>query len=200
MRTAARVGFTLLELLMAMLLTAVAVTLAASTLRTASIAKERVTVHRTTLERESRLRAVLTDMLRHAPSAELVEEPLMRLETPALGDSRLIFLSKGVRAPFGTGPTWRVSLSATDSGLTLDAEPIGAAQDQTRLHTVVPSVTGLDVQLLERATTTSRGAWRADWPLAQARPAMIALRFREERASAPLVVSLDPLALIAERR
>jgi type II secretory pathway pseudopilin PulG len=200
MRTSARVGFTLLELLFAMLLTAVAVTLAASTLRSASIAKERVTVHRTTLERESRLRAVLTDMLRHAPSAELVEEPLMQLDTPAPDDSRLIFLSKGVRAPFGTGPTWRVSVSASDSGLTLDAEPIGAAQNQTRLHTIVPNVTGLDVQLLERTTSTSRGAWRNDWPLAQVRPAMIALRFREARANAPLVVSLDPLALIAERR
>ncbi len=127
MRTRTRIGFTLLELLLAMLLTAVAVTLAASTLRTASIAKERVTVHRTTLERESRLRAVLTDMLRHAPAAELVEEPLMRLDTPAPNDSRLVFLSKGVRAPFGTGPTWRVSLSATDViNVTAFAQQIGS--------------------------------------------------------------------------
>jgi len=200
MHRTTRRGFTLLELLLAILLTAVSVTLAASALRTATIAKERTTAHRTTLERESRFRSVLTDMLRHAPAAELVDEPLMQLETRAPGDTRLVFLSNGVRAPFGTGPTWRVSVSTTDSGLTLDAEAIGASRDQTRLHSVVPSVTTLDVQVLERPTTTSRGAWRNDWPLAQARPAVIALRFGEARANPPLLVSLDPLALIAERR
>ena len=34
---------------------------------------------RQTLERDARLRTMLTDMLRHAPSAESVDEPLLSI-------------------------------------------------------------------------------------------------------------------------
>ena len=106
-----RTGFTLLEVLLALLLTAVAVAIASLALRTAVTARDRVAEHRETLERESRLRAMLTDMLRHAPSAGSVDEPLLRVWRTPTGGAQLVFLSTGVRVPFGTGPTWRVTLT-----------------------------------------------------------------------------------------
>jgi prepilin-type N-terminal cleavage/methylation domain-containing protein len=202
-----RLGFTLLELLIALVVTAVAVTIAGSALRTASIAGARVEAHRDTLEHDARLRATLTDMLRHAPSAESVEEPLLQIDQDAAGGERLTFLSKGVRPPYGTGDTWRVTVSVSAAGLTLDARPIGASLDATALHSVHPSVTTLSIRVLEQATpqatsqagTVATAGWRRDWPLNTSRPAMIAFDFGQG-AKPPLIVALDPLATVAVLR
>jgi len=200
MRAITRGGFTLLEILLALMLTAVAVAIAGSALRTATVASDRIASHRDTLEREARARAMLTDMLRHAPNAESVEEPLLRVVRTPGREPVLVFLSQGVRAPFGTGPSWRVRVGISDSALVLDAEPIGATRESTTLHTVVPSVRTLSVQLLEHDGGLDRPRWRDDWPLVQSRPAMIALGFGDASTHPPLVVSLDPLAAVAVRR
>ncbi len=202
-----RAGFTLLELIVALVLTAVAVTIAGSALRTASTAGERVAQHRATLERDARLRTMLTDMLRHAPSAESVDEPLLSI-VPAAGTStrttsQLVFLTKGVRAPFGTGSTWRVVLGVTDEGLVLEAAPIGSTRDASMLRAVQPGVTAMSVRVLEQSVPGAGGrsaAWRSDWPLAQARPAMIALDFDGTDDLPPLILALDPLSTMAVRR
>ncbi len=199
MRASRPRGFTLLEVLLALMLTAIAVAIAGSALRTATFARQRIAAHRESLERESRLRSTLTDMLRHAPRAESVEEPLLRVVRKQSGASALVFLSQGVRAPFGTGPTWRVTLHVADSGLVLDARPIGAARETTSLHALVPSIQALSIQLLERGGGLSAPRWRADWPLVQSRPVMIALDFGDAAARPALVVALDPLATLAVR-
>jgi general secretion pathway protein J len=198
-----RLGFTLLELLIALVLTAVAVTIAGSALRTASIAGARVEAHRDTLEHDARLRATLTDMLRHAPSAESVEEPLLQIDQDAAGSARLTFLSTGVRPPYGTGDIWRVTVSVSAAGLVLDALPIGASVDGTALHSVHPSVTALSIRVLEQATpqagAVASAGWRRDWPLGTSRPAMIAFDFGRG-ADPALIVALDPLATVAVSR
>ena len=192
-----RGGFTLLEVMLAIVLTAVAVATASLALRTATTARDRVAEHRQTLERVSRLRTMLTDMLRHAPSASAVDEPLLRVWRSPAGETQLVFLSKGVRAPFGTGPTWRVMLTQTASGLTLDATPIGVGADQAALHTVLPGVQDMSVQLLDLPGGLSDARWRSDWPLERSRPGTIAVSFGNSLP--PLVVALDPLATVATR-
>lgn len=201
-RRRARRGFTLLEVIIALTLTAVAVTIAASALRAATTARKRVLAHERHDGQWMRFRAQLTDMLRHAPSAESVNEPLLQVTHDALGNATLTFLSTGVRAPFGTGPAWRVTVSAQSGALTLDAVPVGrTADDATRLHTVLSGAIDSDttstraamrVQLLERAGGLSGAQWRENWPLERARPAAVALTFGDAR-TAPIQVALDPL-------
>lgn len=208
-RSASRAGFTLLELLMALVLTALSVTVASGALRAASTAGDRVREHRDTLEREARLRSMLTDMLRHPPSAESVDEPLLSLTPSTDGTAQLVFLSRGVRAPFGTGSIWRISLFLRADSLVLDAIPIGATRDASVLHSAIPEIEALSIAVRERARDVARGGadaaipaggqrdgWRSDWPLTQSRPALIALDFGSRAATsmAPLVVALDPLA------
>jgi general secretion pathway protein J len=194
-----RRGFTLLEVLIALMLTAVAVTIAASALRAATTARERVLAHERRDGQWLRLRAQLTDMLRHAPSAESVDEPLLRVTHDAVGVASLTFLSNGVRPPFGAGATWRVSLTVMDSALVVDATPIGAdGTDVTRLHVVLDDVGTMRVQLLERAGGLSGAQWRDDWPLERALPAAVALSFGSDVA--PLTVTLDPLPAGGVRR
>jgi prepilin-type N-terminal cleavage/methylation domain-containing protein len=198
-----RSGFTLLELLIALVLTAVAVTIAGTALRTASTAGARVEEHRDTLEADARLRATLTDMLRHAPAAESVEEPLLQIGQDAAGRARLTFLSKGVRPPYGTGDIWRVTVFVSTAGLVVDALPIGASLDATALHSVHPGVTTLSVRVLEQVPAQSgsmaTAGWRNDWPLNTSRPAMVAFDFGKD-ANPPLIVALDPLATMAVLR
>jgi prepilin-type N-terminal cleavage/methylation domain-containing protein len=196
-RPQTRRGFTLLEVMLAIVLTAVAVATASLALRTAATARDRVAEHRQTLERESRLRTMLTDMLRHAPSASSVDEPLLRVWRTPTGETQLVFLSKGVRAPFGTGPAWRVMLTQTDRGLVLDALAIGVGADEAALHTVLPGVHSLSVQVMEHTGGLSAARWRDDWPLERARPSVIAIGFGADRELPPLIVSLDPLATVA---
>lgn len=198
-----RPGFTLLELLIALVLTAVAVTIAGTALRAASTAGARVDAHRETLEQDARLRATLTDMLRHAPTAESVEEPLLQIVQDPAGRARLTFLSKGVRPPYGTGDIWRVTVFVSTAGLVMDALPIGASRDATALHSVHPGVTTLAVRVLEHVPAETgniaTAGWRSDWPLNTSRPAMIAFDFGKG-ANPPLIVALDPLATVAVRQ
>ncbi len=192
-RAAGPRGFTLLEVMLAIVLTSIAVLIAGSALRTASDTSERVQAHRDALERDARARAMLTDMLRHAPRAEQVDEPLLTLARDRNGDAALTFLSQGVRAPFGTGSSWRVTLSSTQGHVLLEATPIGLASGSAALRSTLTDAEGLQVQFLQPASGTDAPTWRDDWPLTRTRPAMIALRFGHDGAAPPLVVALDPL-------
>ena len=188
-------AFTLIEVIIAVVITALVLGVAAGALSAATTARARVLEHQTTLESESRFRAMLTDMLQHAPTAEGVDEPMVRIGRSAGLAPSLTFLSTGVREPFGTGRPWRVTVSLQDAGVTLDAVALGP-DDHATLHSVLPDLTDLEVRVLEAARAGEVAAWRDDWPLARSRPAAVELRFTSARATsptAPLIVSLAPL-------
>ena len=198
-----RRGFTVLELLLALVVTALAVTLAASAVRAATSVRDRVATHRERTEGIARLQALLTDMLRHAPAAERVDEPLLRVIPGADGLPSLIFVSQGVRPPYGTGAPWRVTLHTSAEGIVLEAIPLGRSPDGTILRSIVPGIRTMSVQLLEAVSGRDGARWRADWPLAASRPAAVAITLGAGATTeaslatavriAPLVVSLDPL-------
>lgn len=214
-----RRGFTLIEVITAITLTAIVLAIAAAALGAATTARERVGTHQRTLESEARVQALLTDMLRHAPAAEWVSEPLLRVDRAAAPHARLVFLSTGVREPFGTGTPWRVTATTDANGFTLDAEALDryGVTDPTAapLHARVPSLHLLDVRVRETDRPGETGDWRTDWPDALSRPAVVQLRFNElvdraaqsgtqrgatrgGEAGAPtvLAVALDPLAVV----
>ncbi len=205
-RSTVRAGFTLIEVIIAITLTAIVLGISAAALSAATMARTTVLTHQRVDETESRLRVLLTDMLQHAPAAESVNEPLLTIERDGRGAS-LLFLSTGVLEPFGTGPVWRVRLTMDDSGLQLDAAPItgGVA---SAIHATAPSVRAFDVRVLESARSGEAARWRSDWPIANARPELVALDFTDaafrgttDRVhmshvalhDVPLVVPLSPL-------
>lgn len=198
--------------MLALTLTAIAAGIAGTTLTAARRTAETITLHERTAEADARLRALLTDMLRHGAPAAMGsgargEEALLRV-TPTRYGGQLVFLSRGVTAPFGTGPVWRVTLGSDGEALVLDAEPVGARDGDPvfAMHTSLPGITHLDVEVLEPATAFDGARWRGDWPLAQARPAAVSLDWSRDARDgagresardarrAPLVVALDPLA------
>lgn len=208
-----RPGFTLLELAIALSLTAMAAGVAAGALwsaRRTSEVQSRFATHEAT---GMRWRALLTDMLRHAPSAERVNEPLLTLRETAYGPE-LRFLSQGVEEPFGTGAIWAVVVREDSLGVLLEAEPLGlqstTMSGETRAPTLlarVPASGALQIELLEpdaggagvRYGADNSARWRTDWPLAQMRPSAIAIRWQDrrtgdhvvDRAASPFVLHLD---------
>ncbi len=194
-----RLGFTLLEVIVAITVTGLALTTAGMALSAARSTAARIQRHAARTESDSRVRAVLTDMLRHAPRAEQVDEPLLVVDrtgtTPVLR-----FLSTGVREPYGTGGVWRVEVALRDSTLVMRATPAVGEIDASPLTATLSPVTGFDVRALEHATTLAAAGWRADWPIAQDRPRAIELTWQHavdlgsaDDASRPLRVVLAPL-------
>jgi prepilin-type N-terminal cleavage/methylation domain-containing protein len=203
-------GFTLLEVLLAVTLTAVAATVAGAALQAARQASSRVSEFRESTEPAQQLHDALNDLLRHAPPAERVEEALFALRPGPTSDT-LVFLSRGVQQPFGTGAAWRVQLFSDSIGLHLRAQQLGAfagesaasfnaespsAESPTaeaQMEWLVPGATDFSV-----AVASFEGvnlAWRSDWPLARARPAAVRLSWRSARGqTVEQLVSLLPLA------
>lgn len=206
----ARRAFTLIEVIAAISLMAVVTAIAAAAIAAASDAGAVVQRHEETLDAESRWRVLVTDMLRHAPAAEAVSEPLLRITRDARaedGAPQLTFLSRGVIQPFGTGRIWRVRIWSDGAGTHLRADATGHGPDQLPLHTLLPHRSGFDVRVMEAppgaigeaATPAASGGaeWRSDWPLERSRPALLQIVFGQtpgERAAAPFIVNLAPVA------
>jgi prepilin-type N-terminal cleavage/methylation domain-containing protein len=196
-RRGIRRGFTLMETITAIALTAIVITIAAAALAAASDSREKIAQYEATLEAESRWRALVIDMLRHAPAADAVDEPLLRIGMTD-GAPSLTFLSKGVVQPFGTGRIWRVTLHNTSAGVTFDAEAIGRGPAASPLQARLSHLRLIDVAA--RDDGTSIGGWRGDWPVERSRPVLLRLSFANTNGSpaTPLFVNLSPIAGAAQ--
>lgn len=195
-RSLSRGGFTLLEVLLALTLTAVAASVAGAALHAARKASTRVADFQSRTEPTRQMQDALQDLLRHAPPAEQVDEALFALRRGSAADT-LVFLSRGVQQPFGTGARWRVQMFTDRAGLTLRAEPVyGSVAQAERIPAVewhVPGASDLSVAL---ATFESSSlVWRRDWPLERARPAGVRFSWRAANGEpVEQLISLLPLA------
>ena len=189
-----RGGFTLLEVIVAITVTGLALTTAGMALAAARNTAARIQTHVQRAEADSRVRALLTDMLRHAPAAEQVDEPLLVVDR-SNGTPALRFLSNGVREPYGTGGTWLVEVAVRDSVLTVRATPTGRERGAAPLTATLSPVRSFEVRVLEHASALDSPTWRADWPIAQDRPRAIELTWQlaSDSVSMPLRVVLAPL-------
>lgn len=189
-----RGGFTLLEVIVAITVTGLSLTTAGMALAAARNTAARIQTHEAHTEADSRVRALLTDMLRHAPLAEQVDDPLLVVDR-ASGSPALRFLSTGVREPYGTGAVWQVEVALHDSTLVVRATPMGRDVGASPLVATLSPVTQWDVRLLEHGAAVSSAAWRPDWPIAQDRPRAIELTWSHasDRGAMPLRVVLAPL-------
>ncbi|WP_396204246.1 type II secretion system protein J [Gemmatimonas sp.] len=192
-----RRGFTLVELMLALTLTAITATVAGSALVSARRTAERVREHGSATADDSRWRAMLADMLRHPPRPDQASEPLLRLNREG-STSSLQFLTVGVREPLGTGSIWRAVVTEDSAGLLLTASPITAGASDPIVQYRLADAQLVNITVLEPATARDAARWRIDWPIAQQRPAAIAIEWRTAGPSGsgarpPLVQSLDPL-------
>lgn len=166
--TQQRSGFTLIELMLALVLTAVVALLVYGTVQ-AGI-DTRLRLESTLRERQTAraVRAILEDALRNIrePSSS-VDSVFLLFQSDGSGGrpaDRLHFLSGGGLPPLSTEADWVVMLEPTPNGLRLSAAAIGV-QSSPRLLALLPGVVGVEV----RVKVLNAPEWSRGW----ANPALL---------------------------
>jgi prepilin-type N-terminal cleavage/methylation domain-containing protein len=190
-----RSGFTLFEVLVAIVLTGIVALLAYGTAQAGMDTRERLERFRETVQARMIVRSLLLDALRHPPEGGglSMNDTLFRMAdwTDAAGAPAddLHFFSHGVIEPQGASATWAVSVAVTEAGLRVHA----AAIDSTAvlpLDILLPGVHGLNVRVLQR---TADSTWHDVWDAPGRVPAAVSLEF----FSAPGRVMAPPLVVHA---
>ena len=163
-----RRGFTLVEVMLALVVTGVVVLLAYGVARAGIDTEARLARADADARAVLAARTLLHDALRHTASGASADDSVFVLDaaTDARGRrvDRLRFLSYGVVPPLGAGPRWAVSAAVTPSGLEILAVPTDARAGGA-VRVVVPGVASL------RATALAPGGgWADAWPRVQSAP------------------------------
>jgi len=146
-----RKGFTLLELLIAIVLAGIVALLVYGAVSVGTDTQERVLGARREIAAKNAFRATLIDALRNARAASYQAEPLLeldnRVDPNGLPRDRLSFITAGSGPPLTPDTEWAVTLESAGSSLRLLARAVGVAHTPTVVMNL-PDATGLDVLLL----------------------------------------------------
>ncbi len=187
-----RAGFTLLELLVAIVLVGVVALLVYGIAGVAAGTQERVAQKQRALQSANALRATIHDALRNARPARRVGDTAFVLESrnDAGGRpvDRLSFITAGGLPPLTADADWEVTLEPSPRGLVMMAVPVGVVAPRRVI--VGPSdITGLDVQVQE---VTRDRRWADRWRFPALVPRAIALTYWTDAGPAgpPVVLAL----------
>jgi prepilin-type N-terminal cleavage/methylation domain-containing protein len=189
MRT--RRGFTLVEVMVALVVTALVVSLAYTSAHAGFDTSDRVARARAGSESESIARALIVDGLRHALPGLRGGRPVFTLTRVRMPDGTpsdaLRFLTRGTLQPFGTSEPWEMTIAPGRSGLRIHARATEGS-DTTSIDAELPDIRAMRVQVLSR---DSRDGWLDAWDDPERSPVAAAITFfdRSGKAnSAPIVV------------
>ena len=186
-------GFTLLELLVALVLAGVVALLVYGAVQAAFDVEARLVAKRRRWQAHTGMRTLLEDALRNARPAPHPGDPAFSV-TPGSASNgapadRLTFVSRGGFPPLTSDADWRVTIALTPAGLEAIATPLGMRTD-ARIAGVLPGVTALEISV----QAPGGGAWTRRWPFPATFPRAVALRYSGDSAAPadlpPLLVML----------
>jgi prepilin-type N-terminal cleavage/methylation domain-containing protein len=183
-----RRGFTLLELMIALVIGSTVVLLAYATLRGGMDTAARVTRVRDDEETVTILRAMLGDAIRHAITGEGTDGATgLRLDRGADGRvERLRLTTRGIEPPYGATGAWALVLHHDRASVLLDADPLTGTRGAA-LRLRATALRGFGVRFLAPAETR----WRDRWDDTTRLPAAVEIAFLstgQRQSGAPLVV------------
>jgi prepilin-type N-terminal cleavage/methylation domain-containing protein len=147
----ARGGFTLLELLVAIVLAGVLALLVYGAAGAGFDTQERLAESRAATQSARAIHAVLTDALRNArPGARFGDTAFVIEDGRAAGGrpaDRLSFITSGATPPLTPDVDWRIVLESTGNRTTLTGSPLGMS-DPPSVILPTPGISGLDVRVL----------------------------------------------------
>lgn len=184
-----RSGFTLLELLLAIIVTGIVALVAYAAITAGLDTLDRVELHRRETQSRALFRPLVGDALRHIAEAGGDGAAVFEI-TPAQGTPRgetLTFLTRGIESPLGSSGLWRMRIFTSPSGLNVQADALENAA-QPSILTVVPGVSELRVRVLQSGQDR---AWVTNWSAPRQHPYAVKIELVDalgEMMDAPLVV------------
>ena len=179
-----RRGFTLLELLVAIVLTGVVALLVYGAVRAASDTEARLVTSRRHWQSHRGMRTLLEDALRNARPPMRAGAPAFSLQvaTSSAGvpQDRLTFVTRGGFPPLTADADWRVTIEPTPTGLSASAIPLGV-RTPLRLAAVLPGVSGLEIRVLAPGTSE----WNRQWAFPATFPRAVTLTFWTDSGPLP---------------
>lgn len=170
-------GFTLVELLVALVLAGVVALLVYGAAAAGSDTQAQLRERRLALQTVRAFRATLADALRNARPARLRGDTAFRLEArqDAAGRprDRLSFVTAGALPPLTPDADWTVTLAPAAGGVALVATPVGLAAP-TPVVLRLPGVTGLEVRVLGLSPARE---WTKRWIFPRLVPPAVQLTF-----------------------
>jgi prepilin-type N-terminal cleavage/methylation domain-containing protein len=187
-----RGGFTLIEVMIALVVSSVVVLLAYATLRAGVDVEQRVTrAHESAVTMVS-LRTLLADALRHATMADPSDPGALRSPVDGQGRmSRLVFTTRGITAPLGGSPAWQVQLTADGEGVLLQATPTAVGQTPLSVRAAGPVALGI------RFLGADDRGWRRAWEDPTRLPVAFEVRFLTASGAdhaPPLIARTQPVS------
>ncbi|MCU0624789.1 MAG: prepilin-type N-terminal cleavage/methylation domain-containing protein [Gemmatimonadaceae bacterium] len=169
-----RRGFTLLEVMVALVVTSLVVWLGYATLASAMDTQARTAVVRDDATARAATRALLHDALRHAVDGLSPDAEGWRLEPAGDGTTRrLAFVTRGIVPPFGASGRWQVVVEPVASGLAMLATSLDAPLPPLAVR--LPDAASM--QVLARGPGDA--AWRDRWDDASRLPTAINVQWRD---------------------
>jgi prepilin-type N-terminal cleavage/methylation domain-containing protein len=160
-------GYTLLEILVAVVLTSLVALIAYGALHMSLGARERLGVAMADEQRSRVTRELLADVLRNMRTPQRQGDT-----TFTLGGDTLMVVAAGGGPPLDADCDWRVTITPDAGGLRFIATPVGRAP-MAEVVFRLPGVTRMDVRVL--APTGSE--WLDTWPASMVVPRAIAITF-----------------------
>ncbi|HWZ58350.1 MAG TPA: prepilin-type N-terminal cleavage/methylation domain-containing protein [Gemmatimonadaceae bacterium] len=176
-------GFTLLELLVALVLMSIVALLAYASAQVSVDVRARVGDALRLQQSTRATREFLADALRNARSPQRPDDTTFSLR----GD-HLSFVAAGPGPPLDPDYDWRITIQPDTGGLELVAVPVGRAPPgEVALR--LPTVTGWDVRVL----APSDSSWVREWPTSVMMPHAVAITLwnRSGPVGPPLHVTLN---------
>lgn len=165
-------GFTLIEVMVALVVTSLVVTLGYSAAQAGFDTDDRLARYRDTSESEMVVRSLIGDALRHATSGVIGGPDVFRLEnrvTPnGIPVDSLSFSSRGVVEPLGATEVWEVSVWLASNTLHFAAW----APNGTPIVASAPGILSLDMRVLGRGVNAG---WQESWESSYTAPEAVSL-------------------------
>lgn len=184
-----RGGFTLLELMIAIVISGLVALLAYSAIAAGLGTLERVEAHRRATQTRALARPLISDALRHIADAGVETTNVFQVtQTSADGGASLVFLSRGIENPLGASGLWKVTLSTSERGLGIAAVSLEDST-QSPITSVIPGVREIRVRLLP---TEQDKLWVTNWQAPRQHPYAVKIEMIDslgQLMEAPLVVA-----------
>jgi prepilin-type N-terminal cleavage/methylation domain-containing protein len=179
-----RPGFTLIEIMVALVTTSLVALLAYGVAQVGYDARARMVAHLRDAESARAIRTLLNDALRNVRTPDRPDDPGFELR-----DGHLSFVAAGGAAPLDPDYDWLIQVGPGPQGLELAATPLGHAT-ATRVTFHAPDIARWEVRVLDANGTQ----WISEWSTPRVTPRAITINFwhTSRIAGLPLEVVLWP--------